>query len=168
MLSKKLRILILKHLAEQPRSGYSLIKEIEKHTSWKPSYGSMYPALEHLKDEGLVTFKEVGRKKIYTLTKKGEQESANQHIDDAEAIETMDKLHRLVTHISGIKGDKLPVMDMMRRAINPDAELKKILKKSYTLKLEFARLMKTDAYKKNCDRICEMFDEMTQELKKMK
>lgn len=168
ILSNKLRTLILKHLSEKPRSGYGLIKDIEEHTGWKPSYGSMYPELDHMREQKLVTFKEEGRKKIYSLTKKGAAEAAEQHVNNEEAMETMDKLHRLVMHISGIEGNKLPVIDMMKRAINPDANLKKIMKKSYALKLEFARLMNTGRYKENSEKICALFDNMTQELKKMK
>src|SRR4051812_6238250 len=39
-----------------PQNGYQLIQEIERRTDgvWKPSPGSVYPALQQLEDEGLV------------------------------------------------------------------------------------------------------------------
>jgi DNA-binding PadR family transcriptional regulator len=165
---QKLRILILRNLSERPRAGYGLIKSIEEQTGWKPSYGSIYPALDHLKEEGLVSCKEEGRKKRYSLTKAGKEELKTLKLDDKEAVATIDKLHRLALSVCGIKGEPLPVSDMMKSLVKPDAEMKLIMKKSYDMKLEFARLMKNKGYKKNAKRICEMMDAMTKELKSMK
>jgi DNA-binding PadR family transcriptional regulator len=43
-------------LAEQPRNGYQIIQEITKRSGnvWRPSPGSVYPALQQLGDEGLI------------------------------------------------------------------------------------------------------------------
>src|ERR1700750_360976 len=43
-------------LAEEPRNGYQLMQEIEQRSGgvWRPSPGSVYPALSQLEDEGLV------------------------------------------------------------------------------------------------------------------
>jgi DNA-binding PadR family transcriptional regulator len=38
-----LRLLILNLLKEAERTGYDLIKIIEKELKWKPSPGSIYP-----------------------------------------------------------------------------------------------------------------------------
>src|SRR5690242_2922339 len=42
-------------LEGEPQNGYQLIQEIERRTEglWKPSPGSVYPALQQLEDEGL-------------------------------------------------------------------------------------------------------------------
>jgi DNA-binding PadR family transcriptional regulator len=50
------RAAILVLLAEQPRNGYQLMQEIEERSggTWRPSPGSVYPALQLLADEGLV------------------------------------------------------------------------------------------------------------------
>ena len=55
-----------------PQNGYQLIQEIERRTDglWKPSPGSVYPALQQLEDEGLVAPTEAGRK-AFTLTEAG-------------------------------------------------------------------------------------------------
>ena len=45
---------ILRLLAERPMHGYELITELEERTGgrWRPSPGSVYPALAQLEDEG--------------------------------------------------------------------------------------------------------------------
>jgi DNA-binding PadR family transcriptional regulator len=51
-----LRFVVLALLAEQPRHGYELIKELEERTggAYRPSAGVIYPTLAMLEDEGLV------------------------------------------------------------------------------------------------------------------
>ncbi len=59
-------------LKDTPKSGYDLMASIKQVTgSWKPSSGSMYPLLKDLKKQGLVAQSVKGRKKIFSLTKKG-------------------------------------------------------------------------------------------------
>ena len=43
-------------LAEQPMNGYQIIQEIGERSGgvWRPSPGSIYPALQQLEDEGLI------------------------------------------------------------------------------------------------------------------
>src|SRR5918993_366796 len=66
------RAALLLLLAEEPRNGYQLMQEIEQRSDglWRPSPGSVYPALQQLEDEGLVTPTEAGRK-AFTLTDAG-------------------------------------------------------------------------------------------------
>lgn len=67
------RSAILYLLAEQPHHGYQLTTEIETRSNgtWKPSAGAIYPALQQLADEGLVTAEEDAGRKTYTLTDEG-------------------------------------------------------------------------------------------------
>jgi len=69
------RAAILVLLAEEPRNGYGLIQEIEQRSdgAWRPSPGSVYPALAMLEDEGLVKSEAVDGGKRFTLTDAGEQ-----------------------------------------------------------------------------------------------
>ena len=48
---------ILRVLAEQPMHGYQVMQELSERTGgrWQPSAGSIYPTLQQLEDEGLVT-----------------------------------------------------------------------------------------------------------------
>lgn len=71
------RAAVLVLLAEEPMHGYQLIREIETRTggSWKPSAGSVYPTLQLLADEGVITATEANGRKTYTLTDTGRTES---------------------------------------------------------------------------------------------
>jgi DNA-binding PadR family transcriptional regulator len=50
------RAAILLLLEEQPRNGYQIMQELESRSDglWRPSPGSVYPALQLLADEGLI------------------------------------------------------------------------------------------------------------------
>ena len=67
------RAALLLLLEGQPQNGYQLIQEIERRTEgvWKPSPGSVYPALQQLEDEGLVHAVEFEGKRAYELTDEG-------------------------------------------------------------------------------------------------
>ena len=66
------RAALLVLLAEEPRNGYGLMQEIERRSggAWRPSPGSVYPALQQLEDEGLVRTTAEGPK-AYELTDEG-------------------------------------------------------------------------------------------------
>ncbi len=68
-----IRQAILLLLEEEPRNGYGLMQEIEERSdgTWKPSPGSVYPALSQLEDEGLVSLSESGGRKEFSLTAEG-------------------------------------------------------------------------------------------------
>jgi PadR family transcriptional regulator, regulatory protein PadR len=70
-------------LSEKPMYGYELIRELEKRFSgyWRPKTGTIYPALEKLEQNKLVTSRiefreEAPDRKHYALTEKGQAELA--------------------------------------------------------------------------------------------
>ena len=67
------RTALLTLLAEEPRNGYQLMQEIERRSEgvWRPSPGSVYPALQQLEDEGLVRAEETDGRKLFHLTDEG-------------------------------------------------------------------------------------------------
>jgi DNA-binding PadR family transcriptional regulator len=67
------RAAILALLAEEPRNGYQIIQEINERSGggWKPSPGAIYPALQQLTDEGLITGEEEGGRRTFRLTDEG-------------------------------------------------------------------------------------------------
>jgi DNA-binding PadR family transcriptional regulator len=69
-----LKFHILGVLKSGPTHGYEIMHRISHHTGhvWRPSPGSMYPALESLETGGFITCQGDGRRKIYSLTSKGE------------------------------------------------------------------------------------------------
>lgn len=64
---------ILRLLSEQPMHGYQIIQELSSRSggAWSPSAGSVYPTLQLLADEGLITVAETAGKKVYSLTDSG-------------------------------------------------------------------------------------------------
>jgi len=69
------RAAVLALLAEKPMHGYQMIHEIEERSggSWKPSAGSVYPTLQLLADEALISVEEANGRKIYSLTDTGRE-----------------------------------------------------------------------------------------------
>lgn len=69
-----LKLVILRLLAERPRHGYDIIKELEERSggTYSPSPGTVYPTLVMLEDMGFAraTTEESGRK-IYAITEEG-------------------------------------------------------------------------------------------------
>lgn len=81
------RAAILDLLAEgNPWNGYQLIQEIAERTHgiWRPSAGSVYPALQQLEDEGLIAPEGEGRRRMYSLTDEG-RAYAEAHADELRA-----------------------------------------------------------------------------------
>jgi DNA-binding PadR family transcriptional regulator len=69
-----LRFVVLSLIAEQPRHGYELIKELEGRTggAYRPSPGVIYPLLSLLEDEGFIRAKEAdGGRKLFEITPEG-------------------------------------------------------------------------------------------------
>lgn len=68
-----IRAAILVLLGEEPMHGYQIMQELEDRSNgvWKPSPGSIYPTLQQLADEGLVTSDDAGGRKVFTLTDAG-------------------------------------------------------------------------------------------------
>jgi DNA-binding PadR family transcriptional regulator len=60
-------------LAEEPRNGYEIMREVQERSvgAWSPSPGSVYPALQQLEDEGLIRSEEVDGRKLFRLTDEG-------------------------------------------------------------------------------------------------
>jgi DNA-binding PadR family transcriptional regulator len=69
-----LKYVILQLLAEKPRHGYEIIKELEERFggSYAPSAGTVYPTLTLLEDMGYASVRvEEGGKKVYAITDEG-------------------------------------------------------------------------------------------------
>lgn len=67
------RAAILLLLQDRPMHGYELIQQIRERSEdvWRPSPGSIYPALAQLEDEGLVLIEKVAGRKTAKLTESG-------------------------------------------------------------------------------------------------
>ena len=78
-----IRLAMLSVLAEGPRHGYEVMRELEGRSGgrWRPSPGSVYPTLQLLEDEGLVRSEDLDGKRVYSITDAGrtEVESRGEH-----------------------------------------------------------------------------------------
>ena len=74
------RAAILALLAERPMHGYEMIQELESRTGglWRPSPGSVYPTLQLLEDEGLISGADTSGKRLFALTDEGRAEAEGQ------------------------------------------------------------------------------------------
>jgi DNA-binding PadR family transcriptional regulator len=74
------RFAILSALQTGPMHGYQVIQELESRTGgrWRPSAGSVYPTLQLLEDEGLLSSEDVEGRRTYSLTDAG-RTAADEH-----------------------------------------------------------------------------------------
>src|SRR6476660_1833484 len=82
-----LRLIALALIAEQPRHGYDIIKQLEEKTSgwYSPSPGIVYPTLTYLEEVGHLTSRADSAKKLYTITDEGRAYLE----DNREVVETV-------------------------------------------------------------------------------
>ncbi|MGC8464863.1 MAG: PadR family transcriptional regulator [Acidimicrobiales bacterium] len=68
-----IRQAILVLLSEEPRHGYQIMQILEERSggAWRPSPGSIYPTLQALEDEGMITAELIDGKKVFSLTEAG-------------------------------------------------------------------------------------------------
>ncbi|GAC1552775.1 MAG: hypothetical protein NVS2B7_28740 [Herpetosiphon sp.] len=67
------RAALLTLLAEHPQHGYELIQQITARSGgvWRPSPGSVYPALQLLEDQGLIVSEPDEGRRVFHLTEAG-------------------------------------------------------------------------------------------------
>lgn len=95
-------------LAEAPKHGYQLIQEIGEKSEghWTPSPGSIYPVLQQLEDEGLLTFERVDGRKTATLTDEGTAyvEAHRDELGTPWEAAKGDRSHEMHEFAAGLKG----------------------------------------------------------------
>jgi DNA-binding PadR family transcriptional regulator len=81
-----MRAAILSLLAEKPLNGYQIMQELEQRSrgSWRPSPGAVYPALQQLEDEGLVSAETSSGGRTFSLTDQG-RKYVQEHPDEFAA-----------------------------------------------------------------------------------
>jgi DNA-binding PadR family transcriptional regulator len=104
-----LKYVVLQLLAEKPRHGYEIIKELEDRFggAYSPSPGTVYPTLTMLEDLGYAKANtEEGGKKIYEITQEGRDYLA-QHKETVDDI-----FDRIARFGAGFFGE--PMMEVNR------------------------------------------------------
>ena len=80
-------------LLDGPGHGYELMQALEAKTGgrWRPSPGSVYPSLQMLADEDLVTATERDGKRIFEITDAGREHANERVATSGYPWETMDR-----------------------------------------------------------------------------
>lgn len=144
----ELRLVLLALLAEQPRHGYDLIREIEAKTggAYAPSPGIVYPTLTMLQDMGLIAEAAAdGARKAYAATAEG---TAHLDANRAAVDALLARIGELGT--SQRRTDRSPV----RRAVH---NLHRALNERVTRDEDDAELM---------HRLAALLDEVTQKIER--
>jgi DNA-binding PadR family transcriptional regulator len=145
----ELRLALLALIADAPRHGYELIKEIEEMTggAYAPSPGAVYPTLQLLEDEGAIKEAEAeGAKKPFAVTEQGREELEDRK-DEVEAL-----MRRLGRHGERTTSWRSP--DMFRAMGNLGSVLK-----------NRARAGKLDEH--TIKEIVDMIDEMAKRIERL-
>jgi len=97
----RLRLYLLKLLADGPRHGYELIRQLEDRFLglYAPSAGTIYPRLQRLEADGLVTHTAAGGRKTYEITDAGRAE-LRQRAGEVAALES--DLRTLVADLASL------------------------------------------------------------------
>jgi DNA-binding PadR family transcriptional regulator len=68
-----IKFAVLELLKDKPRHGYDIIRDMEEQSGgfYSPSPGAIYPTLQALEDQDLVTSTVEEGKKVYTITEAG-------------------------------------------------------------------------------------------------
>jgi DNA-binding PadR family transcriptional regulator len=100
----RLRLYLLKLLAEGPKHGYELIRLLENRFLglYAPSAGTIYPRLQRMEAEGLVTHTAAGGRKTYEITDAGREE-LRQRSAELSALEA--EIHASVADLSSLASE---------------------------------------------------------------
>lgn len=127
------RSALLLLLAEEPMHGYELMRAIAERTGrgWTPSPGVIYPTINQLQDEGLVTVTDTSGRRVAQLTDQGReaaaalQESGSDpfagHDEDASGIDLrgqIEQLHGAVREVgrNGSEAQKVAAAETLAAA----------------------------------------------------
>jgi len=74
------RLAILSLIGDEPKHGYEIIKDLESRSGglYRASAGTVYPTLQQLEDEELITGDQREGKKVYRITAAGRRELARE------------------------------------------------------------------------------------------
>jgi DNA-binding PadR family transcriptional regulator len=119
----RLRLYLLKLLAEGPKHGYELIRLLENRFLglYAPSAGTIYPRLARMEVDGLVTHTAAGGRKVYEITDAGRSELAARAAElatlEREIHESVADLSTLATEVEqGVRGSVRDIKRELRQA----------------------------------------------------
>jgi DNA-binding PadR family transcriptional regulator len=97
----RLRLYLLRLLAEGPKHGYELIRLLANrfHGLYEPSAGTIYPRLARMEADGLITHTAAGGRKVYDITDAGRAELAGR-ADELARLEA--EIHASVADLTAL------------------------------------------------------------------
>ncbi|MCD6552309.1 PadR family transcriptional regulator [Thermotoga sp.] len=88
-----LKLLVLHIISQEPSHGYSIMKKISELIGAEPpSSGALYPILASLKRRKFIEEQVEGRRKVYSLTKKGKKFLSENEKNLKEALLAAERL----------------------------------------------------------------------------
>ena len=102
---RDIRAAILTELLAEPMHGYQLIQAIQARSggAWTPTPGTVYPTLQLLADEGLVTATQTGERRVYALTDAGRDQATAASAEPGGARRRFDPERDLALPKAGAK-----------------------------------------------------------------
>lgn len=110
----RLRLYLLRLLDEGPKHGYELIRRLEDRFlgSYTPSAGTIYPRLQRMEAEGLITHTAAGGRKTYRITEAGRAE-LRRRAEEVAALES--DIQAVVDDLTALAGEiETGVRDSLR------------------------------------------------------
>jgi DNA-binding PadR family transcriptional regulator len=97
----RLRLYLLKLLAEGPKHGYELIRLLENRFLglYAPSAGTIYPRLARMEADGLITHTAAGGRKVYEISPAGRAELAQR---SGELTDLESEIHASVADLTAL------------------------------------------------------------------
>ncbi len=165
MMRGQLKTIMINMLSKKPMSGTELAAEIQEELGWKPSYGSIYPALDQLAKEGIIEQCPAENKKEYKLTRKGKQELKKKSEEKKFMIESLENTYRMLNSIYGIPIES--EMEIVEEVKKGNISFIEVQEETTALKKEMFRLMKENKIKKNKAKIKKILVETTTKLRQI-
>jgi DNA-binding PadR family transcriptional regulator len=119
----RLRLYLLRLLADGPKHGYELIRLLENRFFglYAPSAGTIYPRLARMEADGLISHTAAGGRKVYEITETGRAELTDRA---TELAELESEIHASVADLTalaaeverGVRGSVRDLKQELRRA----------------------------------------------------
>jgi DNA-binding PadR family transcriptional regulator len=112
------RAAIIGLLAEEPMHGYQIITELTERSGgvWRPSPGSVYPTLQALEDQGLVTADKSEGRRVFSLTSEGRAEAEAAGDGPPPWEEAAQSADRSLVDLKGLMGETAAAIWQVARA----------------------------------------------------
>lgn len=132
----QVRLLLM--LKERPMYGLEITEELERNSGWRPSPGTIYPALKRLGEKGFISFERTtssgNKRKVYHLTEKGEEQlkkilSLTCHYYDCKLRERLKDFYEKAVECARIENGDMVLVSP------PDPDLLDICKREDNIKV---------------------------------